>query len=225
MSLIDDVSRYYAERAPFHDESSGYTNPISEKLREPIKQRFREIFRGRNVLEIACGSGYWTSVIGETAESVLGIDNSCSLLQQARKRCSGRPAVRFQLADAYTLEGVPRGFNAAFAHGWWSHMPKKNTESFLTSLHCKLITGALVLFNDQLPYDGFYRERDDEGNTLEQRLLPNGRSFMIVKNFPDEQEIYNALAGFAEDIRYTRLPAEEHWEVVYRSKVPTAGEK
>jgi hypothetical protein len=50
---------------------------------------------------------------------------------------------------------------------------------------------------------------------------------MIVKNFPDEYEIQNALAGFAEDIRYTRLPAEEHWEVVYRvkSKVPTAGEK
>jgi hypothetical protein len=50
---------------------------------------------------------------------------------------------------------------------------------------------------------------------------------MIVKNFADEREIQNALAGFAEDIRHTRLSAEEHWEVVYRVKlkVSTAGEK
>jgi hypothetical protein len=50
---------------------------------------------------------------------------------------------------------------------------------------------------------------------------------MIVKNFPDEREITNALSGFAEGIRYTQLPAEEHWEVVYRVKliVETAGEK
>jgi len=113
---------------------------------------------------------------------------------------------------------VPQGFNAAFGHGWWSHIPKKNIVSFLTSLHRKLIPGALALFNDQLPYDGFYREHDDEGNTLEQRLLPNGRSFMTIEYFPDEWEIKNALAGFADYIRYTRLPAEEHWEVVYRVK-------
>jgi hypothetical protein len=86
----------------------------------------------------------------------------------------------------------------------------------MISLHSKLVPGALVLFNDQLPYDGFYRQQDDEGNTLEQRILPNTRSFMIIKNFPDEKEIKNALSGFADDIKYTCPPHEDHWEVVYR---------
>ena len=217
MSLEDDVSRYYNERASVYDVTAGYTNPESEKLRLPIKQRFQEIFRGRNVLEIACGTGYWTAVLGETAESVLGIDNNRSLLAQAHTKYSNQPNVRFQLADAYTLEGVPGGFNAAFGHGWWSHIPKKNIKTFLTALHRKLSPGALVLFNDQLSYDGFYRKQDNDGNTLEQRILPNARSFMIVKNFPDEKEITNTLSGFADNIRYTRLPVEDHWEVVYQT--------
>ena len=184
MSLKKDIEEYYSERASVFDETSGYNDPEAEKLREPIKQRFREIFRGRNVLEIACGSGYWTAVIGQAAESVLAIDNNRSLLEQAQDRCCNQTNIHFQLADAYTLEGGPGGFNAAFGHGWWSHLPKKNIKTFLTALHSKLNPGALVLFNDQLPYDGFYRKTDKAGNTLEQRILPNTRSFMIVKNFP-----------------------------------------
>jgi protein-L-isoaspartate O-methyltransferase len=216
MSHTDDIAAYYNERASVYDVTAGYTNPESEILRIPIKKRFQEIFQRRNVLEIACGTGYWTDVIAEAAESVLAIDINRSLLEQAQQRCSNQPNVSFQIADAYTLEGVPGGFDAAFAHGWWSHIPKKNIKSFLMVLHSKLTAGALVLFNDQLPYDGFYRKQDGEGNTIEQRILPNTRSFMIVKNFPDEKEITNALSGFAEDIRYSQPPHEDHWEVLYK---------
>ena len=218
MSLVDDVKKYYGETAPVFDENSGYTDPIAEELREPIKARFRKVFHGRNVLEIACGTGYWTAVIGKTADSVLGIDCNRSLLEQAKKRCSVLPNVRFRIADAFTLDGVPEGFGAAFGHGWWSHIPKKKIKTFLTALHSKLAPGAHVLFNDQLPYGGFYRRQDEDGNTLEQRMLPDGRSFMIVKNFPDEEEIKKDLSKFADDIHYTCRLEEEHWEVVYRAK-------
>jgi protein-L-isoaspartate O-methyltransferase len=216
MSHEDDVIKYYNERASVYDVTAGYADAEAEKLREPIKARFRATFRGKRILEIACGSGYWTTVIGEAAESVLAIDINRSLLDQAQKRCAHQTNVRFQIADAYTLEGVPGDFNAAFGHGWWSHIPKKNIKTFLTALHSKLEPGALILFNDQLPYSGFYRKQDSDGNTIEQRILPNARSFMIIKNFPDEKEITNALSPFAEAIKYFQPPKEDHWEVVYR---------
>jgi ubiquinone/menaquinone biosynthesis C-methylase UbiE len=218
MSLKTDLTKYYNERASVYDLTAGYTDPAGEKLREPIKARYREIFKGRKVLEIAGGTGYWTTVIGESAESVLAIDINRSLLEQAQNRCQNQPNVRFQLADAFTLKGVPAGFNAAFGHWWWSHIPKKNISTFLTALHRKLVPGALVLFNDHLPDKWIVGEPDKDGNTLEKRVLPNGRSFMVVKNFPDEKEITNTLSGLADDIQYTRLPEEDSWEVVYKVK-------
>jgi hypothetical protein len=41
---------------------------------------------------------------------------------------------------------------------------------------------------------------------------------MVVKSFPDEIEITNALSGFADDIKYTQPPKKDHWEVVYKTK-------
>jgi len=219
MSLIDDVIRYYAARAPVYDESAGYTDQEAEKLRIPIKARYQDIFRGHNVLEIACGTGYWTKVIGEVAESVLAIDINPSLISIARDRCTHQPDVHFQIANAYTLQNVPTGFDAALGIWWWSHIPKAYIQTFLAALHGKLAPRAVVLFVDQLPYDGFIRENDAEGNTLEQRILSDGRSFMIVNNFPTEREVVDALAGIADDIRYIERPDEENWDVTYRTRV------
>ena len=74
------------------------------------------------------------------------------------------------------------------------------------------------MFVDQLRYKGRVRKQDNEGNILEQRVLPDGRSFMIVKNFPTEQEIIDTLADIADDIKYTERPNEKNWEVVYKTK-------
>jgi demethylmenaquinone methyltransferase/2-methoxy-6-polyprenyl-1,4-benzoquinol methylase len=218
MSLIDDVVRYYAERAPVYDESAGYTNPEAEELRVPIKVRYQEMFRERDVLEIACGSGYWTEVIGEVAKSVLATDINSSLISIAKGRCKHLPNVRFMITDAYTLQGVPTGFDAALGIWWWSHIPLGHLQTFLATLHSKLAPEAIVMFVDQLPYDGFIRKQDDEGNTLEQRILPGGRSFMVVKNFPTEREVKAALAGIADDIQYTERPGEQSWDVRYKTK-------
>ena len=220
MGLSEDVARYYEARAAEYDVSAGYANLLAEDVRAPIKRRYQQAFRGHDVLEIACGTGYWTEVISKTAKSVLATDVSPAMVNLARKKLASVRNVKFHAADAYSLDSVPTGFTAAFAHWWWSHVPKLRLKAFLAALHGKLKPGAFVLFVDQLPsaYESKNRRQDAEGNLVEERVLDDGRSFLIVKNFPTEQEIRGALEGVAEDVHYEEHREEHTWSVSYRTR-------
>ena len=217
MPLTDDVARYYAARAQMYDASAGYMDALAEQLREPIKNRFRDALRGHDVLEIACGTGYWTQVIAVTARSVLATDLDPGMISLARIRMSAVGNVRCEVADAYTLNGVRGRFTAAFSHWWWSHVPKSRLREFLSVLHRKLVPGALVVFADQLPYDWPDRRRDQEGNLLERRVLGDGSRWEIVKNFPTEQEIAEQLVGLAGSFSYIEYPESGYWTLTYNT--------
>ena len=218
MSASDEVTRYYAARADVYDETAGYFEKEAEALREPIKARYRELFRGKDVLEVACGSGYWTRVLGEAAASVFAFDINPEILQKAVERCRDLPNVRFRIADAFTFLGVPTGFDAAVAIWWYSHVPKANLSQFLRALRGVLAPGARVLFVDQLPCETVSRTADPGGDTLEERTLPDGRTFSVVKNFPTESELRAAIAPFGEDFSYVARPGEGNWEITWRVK-------
>ncbi len=210
--------RYYAERAPVYDTTAGYADPVAEELRAPIKARYQQLLAGRDVLEIACGTGYWTEVIARSVASVLATDVVPSVLARAKERCAHLANVRFQLADAYSLNGVPGGSTAAFAIWWWSHMPKSRIPEFLAALHSRLVPGAFVLFGDQLRYECEGRRLDEEGNLLEPRVLPDGRRFEIVKNLPSREELVERVAPFADNVRYTEWEDKKNWYLTYDTK-------
>jgi SAM-dependent methyltransferase len=216
--MNDEATRYYADRADVYDETAGSFDRDAGALREPIKARYRELFRGRDVLEVACGSGYWTRVLGEVAASVLAIDINPEILQKAVERCRDLPNVRFRIADAFTMLGVPTGWDAAVAIWWYSHVPKANLPQFLRALCGALAPGALVLFVDQLPGESAARAADPGGNSLEERALPDGRKFSVIKNFPTESEVRAAIGPFGADLRYAARPDAGSWEITWRVK-------
>lgn len=218
MTLADTVAKYYALLAAHYDVSAGYTDVVAEEMRAPIKARFQDALRGHRVLEIACGTGYWTMVIAAAAEAVLATDVDPTMISLARRRLAAMPNVRCQIADAYTLNGVRGDFTAAFSHWWWSHIPKSRLEEFLGVLHARLSPGALVVFADQLQYDWINRRQDEEGNSLEQRTLPDGSCLEIVKNFPNEREITDLLASLAKSVRYSEYPDGGYWTVTYKTR-------
>ena len=215
---IRAVAEYYAARSRDYDLTAGYEDPVAERLRAAAKVRCQDLFRDMDVLEVACGTGYWTAVLAQVARSVLATDVCEDMLAIAGKRLAGINSVRFQVADAYSLDGVPSGFNAACAVWWWSHVPKRLLPRFLAALHSKLRPGVRVLFVDQLP--SAYAPRDQRidaaGDTTEVRQLSGGRTFRVVKNFPGRSGTTAALAGLATDIEYREFPEECSWSVTYR---------
>jgi len=210
-----DLVDYYAKRAPEYDRI--YEKPERQEDLGRLRETVREIFRGEDVLEIACGTGYWTQDLADVARSVTAVDINESVLEIARRR-RGAEKVRFEIGDVYALPEVPLS-SACLCAFWWSHIPKGRIGQFLAGLHKKLKPGAIVMFMDNSYVEGNSTRcsrTDAEGNTYQTRTLDNGSTHEVLKNFPTEDELRRAVAVAAESASFRALTY--YWIFTYRWK-------
>jgi len=219
MATADINVPYYAARAKEYDITSGYQRPEAAAALSPIRARYQLAFQERDVLELACGTGYWTKAVAVTARSVLATDVNPAVIAVAREKLASRDNVRFQVADAYSLKEITGRFTGAFAQFWWSHVTRQRLPEFLNALHSKLEAGSPVMFMDGLG-SRFRRGRrvDDTGDILEERRLRDGTRFEIIKNFPTAGEMKELLSGCADEVSFREYPFPGCWIVSYRTK-------
>ena len=79
----DRAIAYYDDRASTMD--SAYTAEPTGWVLDMIAEMKRTL-RGRRVLEVACGTGYWTRYAAETAAHVTGVDAAPNMLAVARAK-------------------------------------------------------------------------------------------------------------------------------------------
>jgi demethylmenaquinone methyltransferase/2-methoxy-6-polyprenyl-1,4-benzoquinol methylase len=208
-----ELRDYYAARAPYFD--AVYLKPERREDVAFLTAHFPARLAGRNVLEVACGTGYWTQHIAPAALRVVATDAVGEPLEFARQR-PGTANVAFLQADAYALREELGLFDAAFAGLWLSHVPIGARRAFLGSLHARLEPGARVLFFDnglgQLR-DFPITETDAEGNTYQRRTLRDGATHRVLKNFPSEAELRALLEPFATRIEFREL--QNYWLLEY----------
>ncbi|HEX3096749.1 MAG TPA: methyltransferase domain-containing protein [Usitatibacter sp.] len=196
------IQQYYAKRASVYEEI--YDKPERQHELEWLRRRVPEIFRGRTVLEVACGTGYWTQFLARSAAHVHACDINEAVLEIAREKPIAKGRASFFKADAVTLEGVPSGCDAAFAGFWWSHVKKSDLAKFVANLASRLEPGAVVAILDNRYAEGSSTKisrRDAEGNTYQMRPLPNGEEYEVLKNFPAPEELAEAVRPVARDAR------------------------
>ena len=100
-----------------------------------------------NVLEIACGTGYWTKFISETATSITASDINPSVLEIAKLKeydCK----VKIVIDDIYEPSSSTKSFNAGFAGFIWSHIPKDKLDLFLSRFISRTEKGSTVIIID-----------------------------------------------------------------------------
>jgi ubiquinone/menaquinone biosynthesis C-methylase UbiE len=219
-NLINGMNDYYDRRAPIHDERMSYeSNKQLEALFEPIIALLKPFVAGKDILEIACGTGNWTQILAKRARSVLATDVNQSTIDIARQKEYSDPPPRFVEADAYKLETIDGEFDTVFMADWWAHIPKSKLSQFLDNLHLKLRESGCVVVVDILPYDlpDDETERfDDDGNRIHQRTLPDGGSFSVVKNYPSRQELVETISPYADEFHYWQIQALKRWVLIYR---------
>jgi demethylmenaquinone methyltransferase/2-methoxy-6-polyprenyl-1,4-benzoquinol methylase len=212
--LID----YYAKRA--HEYERVYRKPERQEDLHQLRALVKRSFAGKTVLEIACGTGYWTECLSEVARAVTAIDANDEVLEIARLKPLDWKKVILRRADAYDLSTLPAEFDAAFAGFWWSHIPRSRLAEFLGQLHHKLLRGRMVFLDNAYVEGSSTRVSriDSDGNTYQIRCLDDGSQFEVLKNFPTDQELRTALAPHCESLRIDRL--QYYWCVSGSLRAP-----
>jgi SAM-dependent methyltransferase len=210
-----NMLEYYGRRAREYERI--YEKPERQQDLAALRALAPGFLADADVLEVACGTGYWTEVFAPVARSVVATDSSDEVLEMARAKSYPPGRVRFRLADAFDLAPVGRGFTGGFAGFWWSHVGREQLGGFLAGLHARLAPGARVLFIDNRYVEGSstpLSRTDAHGNTFQRRRLEDGSRYEVLKNFPDAGELEASVAGLAEDIAVTELPY--YWALSYR---------
>jgi SAM-dependent methyltransferase len=163
--------------------------------------------RGRTILEVAAGTGYWTAVAAPVAKAITATDINAEMLAIAAARQLG-DHVALVRADTWCLPHTAERCNLGMAHLWWSHIRRQDRGRFLTHFASRLQARATLLMIDQNDVPGFglpIGRRDADGNTYQTRWLDGGERFEVVKNYPDRAELEHSIGQACDDVRILQL--------------------
>jgi hypothetical protein len=171
---------------------------------------------------VACGAGAMTRIAAEVATQIVATDASETCLRLARQACPS-PALSFQRADAFALSALPGDFEAGFACGFFHLVPRRRRAEFLAGFHGRLVPGARVFLCASLTRTVRAKRRllpsSDGGDVLCNRQLEDGRSYVIVNNDFDQDELQRVFPPLARDLE---VEVGDAWWWVSYSLAPGA---
>ena len=208
---------YYNKRAPIFDEKYDFNRPDYGPALREMAGAVVEALKGRRVLEVAAGTGIWTRVASACAVSITATDATPATLAEAREKFKDNPRVSLVQADAYRLQDLPGSFDGGLAVQWFSHVPKQRYGEFFESFHGCLTKGAVVFVADSsaeavMPM-GTY-SRLGQPDTYQQRQLPDGSTYEIIKNFFSVEDLLRIFGPRSHDLRVGGNT--NFWWVTYR---------
>lgn len=213
-----DLVLYYKERAQEYEQV--YQKPERQEELRQLTKLLQDIFKDKTVFEVACGTGYWTERIAETAHFILATDINEAVLEVARAKSYPNENVNYKQADLFKLKQAAK-YESLFGGFIWSHIKLEALPAFLSIINSCVNPGGTVVLVDNNFVEGSslpISHRDEQGNTYQTRTLANGSTHQVLKNFPTESQLRQLLQGIATDIRLTNLP--HYWLLTY--KTPTA---
>jgi ubiquinone/menaquinone biosynthesis C-methylase UbiE len=109
-----------------------------------MRYRFSlQFIKGKTVLDIACGSGYGSSLLATSAKKVYAIDNDPSAISYAKKFYNN-PISKFSLGNAQKIGMKNNSLDVVVSFETIEHLPKPN-EFLLEMRRVLRKTGILVL--------------------------------------------------------------------------------
>ncbi len=199
------LAEYYRRRATEYDGI--YTTALWHSELRVLHNWLVARARGRTILEVAAGTGYWTAIAASVAKAIIATDINAEMLAIASAKHLGEN-VALVRADCWQLPQFPRPFEVGMAHLWWSHVRKQDRSRFLSHFAARLQPRGTLLMIDQNYVEDFglpVSRRDADGNSYQKRWLDNGDRFEIVKNFPESAELERSMEEACENVEILQL--------------------
>ncbi len=196
--LAEQVS-YYRKRAAEYDVTA-YGDVAAASAR--VERLVNEMRPAGAVLEIACGTGMWTTALARQASTLVAIDAAPETIEIARTRAAS-PNVTFEVADVFTWATSAR-FDVIFFSAWLSHVPTTRFDRFWELLRPWLAERGRVLFIDEHTDDRGKETYTADDGEIVQRTLRDGSQFRIVKNFVDPDQLTDRLQQLGWHCRIRR---------------------
>ena len=212
-----DLIAYYNKRAKEYEKV--YLKPERQDELNSATTLLQNIFSDKTVYEIACGTGFWTEKIAETATSIFATDINKAVIEIAQQKQYQKSNVTFGLEDIFKLSGDNK-YESAFGGFIWSHIKLQDLNRFIDSINNLTLPGGTVVFMD----NNFVKESnhpitntDEDGNTFQTRKLEDGTTHLVLKNFPTESFLRTKLTGIVTDFKFINL--KYYWLLTYKTPI------
>ena len=211
--MNQDLVSYYRDRAKEYEKV--YLKPERQNDLQKATTIVQSLFCQKTVFEIACGTGYWTEKIAETAASIYATDINKSVIEIAESKLYKNNVI-FELADIYNFISYNK-YERVFGGFIWSHILLQDLDKFIDKVKDLVASDGTIVFMDNNYVEGsnlVITKTDDQGNTYQTRKLGNDTSHLVLKNFPTKEFIFSKLKDTATDINYIDLTY--FWIVSFR---------
>ena len=192
---------YYNKR--LQEYETVYTKPERQADLNALLARLQTDVARREVLELACGTGWWTERLAAHAASWIATDADTGALDIVQhKAIQGLSATT--TLNAYQ-PSVSTPVDCVFAAHWYSHLRLDERSIFFRSVHGCLKPGGRLIMLDNNFVSGSSTEisrTDIEGNTYQTRKLKDGSLHEVLKNFPDQQQLAASGKPYFEKIAF-----------------------
>jgi len=186
--VVEDMRAYYAQRAACYERV--YHKPERQADLRAMEAWLPSRFGDRRVLEVACGTGWWTPHGARDCTHWLATDINAATMAVAQRKPLPAGKVEFAVVDAYTFDGL-------------------ESQRFEAGARVVMLDNRYVQASN-LPIT----RRDSEGNSYQRRTLDDASVHEVLKNFPDRDEAFAVIGARATDREW--IAFDHYWLLSYR---------
>lgn len=204
----DTMMQYYDERAQEYDDiftGKGPADFSPEHYSRDIEEirKFMKSFGKGNIIDIACGSGYWIKNYYKKCDTFTFIDQSRQMLEQCRVKADKFDIVNrsvFINDDILEYEFEAGNlFDCSVMGFLLGHFTHEQEEILFDKLKRYLKPGSEILIIDST----WTRQRAKTQNKedITERYLNDGRSFKIYKRYFEEGDLEALLKRYGVHVQ------------------------